>query len=86
MLFYEKNRQFLVFCHCIQSLFIDPFSLPHLGTWYLDRFDTFGYAWGMRHPIALAHGTNGRTFVVGMIRIAFVPGRKSNNHKSQGYE
>ena len=30
----------------------------------MDRFDTFGYAWGMRHPIALAHGTNGRTFVV----------------------
>ena len=61
-----RKKQAIFSVLSLFSLFLSSpiFSAAPQDNWYLDRFDTFGYAWGMRHPIALAHGTNGRTFVV----------------------
>jgi sugar lactone lactonase YvrE len=46
------------------TLFLMSLSAAPQDNWYLDEYKTFGHAWGMRHPIAIAHGTKGRTFVV----------------------
>ena len=72
----NKNFQFLItnpLTRIANStiLLLSTLSLP-LGSllgapqdnWYLDEYKTFGHAWGMRYPIAIAHGTQGRTFVV----------------------
>ena len=61
-----RKKQAIFSVLSLFSLFLSSpiISAAPQDNWYLDRFDTFGYAWGMRHPIALAHGTNGRTFVV----------------------
>ena len=63
---FEAGRQsvfiFLIWFNSLLGVLVTH-AAPQ-DNWYLDEYKGFGNAWGMRFPIAIAHGTNGRSFVV----------------------